>query len=114
MNQMGHEVANMTGVDQKDTEQKIRKLLPGYMAMGTTGMGDMGEMNMGGPKNWVPMMTGTGQFGPIEMGGMFTVVKVREGLTSYADPGDYAYPAGSVADKVEQPGAAPAPAGKKP
>ena len=26
------------------------------------------------------MMTGAGPFGPIEMGGMFTVVKVREGL----------------------------------
>ena len=102
MNQMGHEVPNMTGVDQKDTEQKIKKLLPGYMAMGSTGMGDMAEMNMGGPKNWVPMMTGTGQFGPIEMGGMFTVVKVRDGLTSYADPGDYKFPAGSVAGQVPQ------------
>jgi hypothetical protein len=26
------------------------------------------------------MMTGSGQFGPIEMGGMFTVMKIREGL----------------------------------
>ena len=32
------------------------------------------------PANTLPMMTGTGQFGPIEMGGMFTVMKVREGL----------------------------------
>ena len=37
------------------------------------------------------MMTGFGQFGPIEMGGMFTVMKVREGLAAgdYRDPGWY-------------------------
>jgi hypothetical protein len=29
------------------------------------------------PGNTLPMMTGFGQFGPLEMGGMFTVVKVR-------------------------------------
>jgi hypothetical protein len=32
------------------------------------------------PDNTLPMMTGLGQFGPIEMGGMTSVVKVREGL----------------------------------
>jgi len=34
------------------------------------------------------MMTGSGQFGPIEMGGMFTVMKIREGLArdDYKDP----------------------------
>ena len=37
-------------------------------------------MEMPMPDNTLPMMTGFGQFGPIEMGGMFTVVKVREGL----------------------------------
>ena len=34
------------------------------------------------------------------MGGMFTVVKVREGITSYADPGRYRNPPGTVAHKV--------------
>ena len=46
------------------------------------------------------MMTGRGQFGPPEMGGMSTVVKVRDGITSYHDPGPYEFPAGSVARKV--------------
>jgi len=48
------------------------------------------------------MMTGFGQFGPLEMGGMFTVVKVREGLdvSDYRDPGDYTNPAGTVAHEV--------------
>jgi manganese oxidase len=56
------------------------------------------------------MMTGFGQFGPMEMGGMFTVVKVREGLAAndYKDPGWYKHPAGTVAYQIDNP-AAPAP-----
>ena len=42
------------------------------MVMGERGMADMGEMEMPLPDNTLPMMTGTGPFGPIEMGGMFT------------------------------------------
>jgi hypothetical protein len=34
------------------------------------------------------------------MGGMFTVVKIREGITSYEDPGWYDHPAGTVAWKT--------------
>jgi hypothetical protein len=51
------------------------------------------------------MMTGFGQFGPIEMGGMFSVVKVREGLArdDYKDPGWYKHPAGTVAREVKGP-----------
>jgi hypothetical protein len=54
---------------------------------------------MPAPDNTLPMMTGFGQFGPIEMGGMFTVVKVREGLAAndYGDPGWFQHPRGSVA-----------------
>jgi hypothetical protein len=75
-----------------------RRVLPGYMAMGSTGMGDM--MDVGRPKNTLPMMAGTGPFGDIEMGGMFTILKVREGITSYDDPPWYKQPPGSVATKV--------------
>jgi hypothetical protein len=51
------------------------------------------------PDNTLPMMTGFGQFGPLEMGGMFSVVKVREGLApgDYSDPGPYRHPEGTVA-----------------
>jgi FtsP/CotA-like multicopper oxidase with cupredoxin domain len=100
MNQMAHDVPNLMGVRQREVEAKVRALLPGYMAMGSTGMGGMGEMNMGGPKNWVPMMTGEGQYGPIEMGGMFTLMKIRAGITSYEDPGFYRAPKGTVARKI--------------
>jgi len=55
---------------------------------------------MQGPKNTLPMMTGTGQFGPIEMGGMFTILKVRDGITTYDDPGWYQNPPGTVASPI--------------
>ena len=95
MNAMGHDVPNMLGVKQGDAEKKIKRVLPKYMAMGEKGMGQM--MDMGRPKNTLPMMSGTGPFGDIEMGGMFTVLKVRDGLTSYADPGWFKHPDGTVA-----------------
>jgi hypothetical protein len=68
------------------------------MAMGSAGMGGM--MEMGRPGNTLPMMTGKGPFGDIEMGGMFTLMKVREGITSYEDPGWYRHPEGTTARKV--------------
>jgi FtsP/CotA-like multicopper oxidase with cupredoxin domain len=98
MNAMSHDLPNMLGVDQRDVQERVRKVLPGYMAMGESGMGDM--MDMGRPPNTLPMMAGLGPFGAIEMGGMFTVLKVREGITSYADPGWYQHPAGTTARKV--------------
>jgi hypothetical protein len=56
------------------------------------------------------MMDGRGPFGPVGMGGMFTVIKVREGLArgDYRDPGWYKHPPGTVA--AEWTGAAPEPA----
>jgi len=99
MNAMGHGVPTMIGVDHRGVAQKIINLVPDYMVMGERGMADMGAMEMPLPDNTLPMMTGTGPFGPIEMGGMFTVVKVREGLArnDYKDPGWYKHPQGSVA-----------------
>ncbi len=102
MNAMGHDVANFIGLRQKVLSQAVNRAAPGAMAMGTTGMADMGEMSMPLPPNTLPMMTGAGQFGPIEMGGMFTVMKVREGLAvgDYTDPGPYKNPPGTVAHEV--------------
>ncbi len=99
MNAMGHNVPTMIGVDHRGVAQKIINLVPDYMVMGERGMADMGEMEMPVPDNTLPMMTGTGPFGPIEMGGMFSVVKVREGLArnDYKDPGWYKHPPGTVA-----------------
>jgi FtsP/CotA-like multicopper oxidase with cupredoxin domain len=99
MNAMGHDVPTMIGVDHRGIAEKINKLLPDYMVMGERGMAEMGGMEMPLPDNTLPMMTGQGPFGPLEMGGMFTVVKIREGLArgDYKDPGWYKHPKGSVA-----------------
>jgi hypothetical protein len=49
------------------------------------------------------MMSGEGPFGSLEMGGMFTVVKVRDGLSPdvWQVPGWYEHPAGSMAREWE-------------
>lgn len=98
MNAMGHDVPNMIGVDQRSVLNKINQLVPDYMVMGDRG-GSMGDMEMPLPDNTLPMMTGSGPFGGIEMGGMFTTVKVRKGLArhDYQDPGWYQHPAGTLA-----------------
>jgi FtsP/CotA-like multicopper oxidase with cupredoxin domain len=96
MNQMGHGIPNMVGVDTQGLDQKARKLLPAYMSMGQTGM-DMSEHQMPAPKNSIPMVGGQGKHDYITMGGMFTILKVRDQLTSYKDPGWYENPAGTLA-----------------
>ncbi len=99
MNAMGHDVPTMIGVDHKDVADKVRKLIPDYMVMGEHGMADMGEMEMPIPDNTLPMMTGQGPFGAIGMGGMFSVVKVRDDVKpgDYKDPGWYKHPAKTLA-----------------
>ncbi|MEX1086687.1 MAG: copper oxidase [Steroidobacteraceae bacterium] len=106
MNAMGHELPNPLGVKQRDLEAAIRRMLPDYMAMGEAGMAEhQDHVNMGhmpGPENTLPMMLGKGPFGNLEMGGMFTVVKVRDQLRhgDYNDPGWYANPRGTLAHRV--------------
>lgn len=97
MTQMGDKFPNMIGVKPGELDQKVQKLLPGYMTMGTDGMGDMATMGMPVPPNSTPMVGGQGPFDYITMGGLFTVLKVREGITSYEDPGWYHHPDGTVA-----------------
>jgi len=104
MGPMGHEVPNLMGVRQNRVTPTISRLLPGYMymPMGENGMAemqDMPAMGMDPPENTLPMMAGEGPFGPMEMGGMFTVIKVRKNIRpgSYADPGWYQHPPGTVA-----------------
>lgn len=108
MGPMGHSVPNMIGVRQGEAlVQKINKLLPDYMVMGGKGMADMqqmSEMGMALPENTLPMMTGQGPFGPMEMGGMFTVVKIRDDMApgDYRDPGWYQHPKGTVSGPVQE------------
>ncbi len=99
MNAMGHDVPTLIGVDHQGITKKISRLIPDYMVMGERGMADMAEMEMPLPDNTIPMMTGAGPFGSVEMGGMFSVLKVRKNQKAgdYSDPGWYTHPAGTVA-----------------
>ncbi len=110
MNAMGHNIPTMIGVDHREVAKKITKLIPDYMVMGERGMADMTEMEMPLPDNTLPMMTGTGPFGSVEMGGMFSVLKVRKDQKpgDYKDPGWYKHPPGEVA--FEWAGTLPEPA----
>ncbi len=100
MNQMGHDLPNMIGVDTGKVGARAGGLVPGYMPMGQHGMGDMAEMGMPVPKNSIPMVGARGPFDYITMGGMFTIVKVRDEDvgSENKDPGWYQYPPGTVAE----------------
>ena len=69
------------------------------MVMGERGMADMGEMEMPLPDNTARMMTGEGPFGSVEMGGMFSVLKVRKDQKrgDCSNPGWFKHPQGTVA-----------------
>lgn len=98
MNQMGHGIPNMIGVDASSFEDDVGSLLPAYMTMGQDGMGEMGvhleSGHMKAPANSLPMVGAQGPHDYITMGGMFTILKVRDGITHFHDPGWYDDPKG--------------------
>jgi hypothetical protein len=49
------------------------------------------------PPNSLPMKGAPGPFDVIDMSGLLTVLKVRDGITNYEDPGWYRNPPGTVA-----------------
>jgi FtsP/CotA-like multicopper oxidase with cupredoxin domain len=126
MNAMGHDVPTMIGVDHRQVVKDITRLIPDYMVMGERGMADMTEMEMPLPDNTARMMSGEGPFGSVEMGGMFTVLKVRRDQKrgDYTNPGWFKHPAGTNAFEWTGPLAEPArfkseggtalPAGRRP
>jgi len=97
MNAMSHTLPTMLGVEQDDLAKQITALVPQYMNM-SGAMSNM-PMDMPLPANTLPMMAGSGPYGNIEMGGMFTVMKIRAGLKAgdYRDPGWYQAPTGTRA-----------------
>ena len=74
------------------------------MVMGANGMGEMAEHQgmMAMPRNSIPMLGGQGPYGPIDMGGMFTIVKVRDDIDYNQDPGWYQQPKGTSAWRVDE------------
>ncbi len=105
MNAMAHVLPNLLGVSQRGLEEKIKAILPGYFAHGEGGMAEHAEHlpHIQGPRNTLPMMTGIGPYGNIEMGGMFTVIKIRDNLPTYdKDPGWYRPPEGTAAYRLKE------------
>jgi manganese oxidase len=100
MNQMGHGFPVMVGADAKRIDARVRALVPGYMTMGHDGMAGMDEMGMPVPANSIPMKGGQGPFGLIDMGGMFTILKVRQRPEQEDGAGWYQHPPGTVADRA--------------
>lgn len=113
MNAMGHGTPNTLGAKLGDTEAAMQRLLPDYMAMGEAGMAEHQNhaRHMPGPDNTLPMMMGEGPYGNLEMGGMFTILKVRRDLAAndYRDPGWYRAPDNTRARKVDAQVNLPAP-----
>jgi len=97
MTQMGHDIPVMIGVDTKKLDKRMGRVVPDYMTMGTKGMGGMGQMAMPIPPNSLPMRGAPGPFSYIDMGGMFSVLKVRDKPAEEDLTGWYKYPEGSVA-----------------
>jgi FtsP/CotA-like multicopper oxidase with cupredoxin domain len=97
MTQMGHDVPNLTGVDPSRFDEALAEVVPEFASMGMDESA-MDEADPTLPKNSLPMVGGEGPFGYITMGGMVTVLKVRDGIESYGDPGAYQHPEGTVAE----------------
>ena len=102
MNQMGDKFPNMIGVKPGDLDARVQRLLPDYMTMGSDGMAEHGRHIESGhtkvPPNSIPMRGGPGPFDYITMGGLLTMLKVREHLErDDRDPGWYRHPRGTVA-----------------
>lgn len=97
MNQMGHSGTNLIGVKADAIDALVAPLLPAYMTMGQVGMSGMAEMGMPTPANSISMLGGPGPFGRIDMGGLFTILKIRKSLPPGGDPEWYVHPEGTVA-----------------
>jgi FtsP/CotA-like multicopper oxidase with cupredoxin domain len=105
MNQMGHDIPNMLGVDPAAVQAALKPSGVSLPVLGHNGMDvhglhvETGHMKV--PENSIPMVGQRGPYDYITMGGMFTILKVREHLENDADPGWYAMPEGTQSRAAE-------------
>lgn len=98
MNQMGHGIPNLVGVDPAIVDEKVGSVLPEYLLAGQTSENAEADAAGAIPPNSIPMFGSPGPFGYINMGGMVTVLKVRDELDESSEPTWYNHPKGSVAE----------------
>jgi hypothetical protein len=97
MTQMGHGIPNLIGVDPGEFDERLARVVPAFDSIGSEmSAHDGGDVTI--PRNSVPMMGGKGPHGYVTMGGMFTILKVRDELPPESDGGWYADPPGTLAD----------------
>lgn len=103
MTQMGHGLPILEGVDPTLFDAALERAVPAYAAMGAAPGGGMGGHGQGAdeapamsPPNSLAMVGMRGPFGFVTMGGMFTVLKVRQSLPEGRNVGWYEHPTGTV------------------
>jgi FtsP/CotA-like multicopper oxidase with cupredoxin domain len=99
MTQMGHGIPNLIGVNPSLFDEKLGEIVPEFDGMG---MAAEGEVDDSVPPNSLPMVSTRGPFGYVTMSGMFTVLRVRDGLTGSEAPGPYEHPSGTLADSASK------------
>jgi len=106
MNQMGHDIPNMLGVDAGVVKAALRPTGVSLPVFGDTGMDVHGlhveSGHMPVPENSIPMVGKRGPYDYITMGGMFTILKVRADIGDGSDPGWYDMPEGSQARRANR------------
>jgi hypothetical protein len=119
MNQMAHGLPNAVGADAAAIDRTLARVVPELAGRASTG--PAGGHGHAGPAarepstaeeaqahappplgNAIPMLGAPGPRGYIAMGGMFTVLKVREGIAGYDDPGWYENPPGTEAGPASE------------
>jgi len=94
MNQMGHGLPNLIGVDPSAFDERLHEVVPLYGALDASGPGGAHALV---PENSLPMIGQRGPFGHITMSGMFSVLKVRGELGPDAAASWYAHPPDEIA-----------------
>lgn len=101
MNQMGHGLPNLIGLDPSIVDEKLGSVIPEYLVSGQTSTEET-ESDSAIPHNSIPMFGASGPFGTVNMGGMVTVLKVRQSLEGLGDPAWYVHPPNTVAETASE------------
>lgn len=98
MTQMGHGIPNLVGVDPGQFDTALGALLPAFAEDGAADMHTELGVGLEIPRNSAPMLGDIGAFGYITMGGMFTMLKIRDAVDGDQVEGFFENPAGTVAE----------------